>query len=122
MKIITFAVPCYNSAEYMDKCIESLLSAGEKAEILIIDDGSTKDNTAEKVAESLEPSFAGTSLSSIAASVTSYLEIDAWCDDLVFTEQSYIKLQDVMENAGFLETRVTYTAAVDNTYALAIAQ
>jgi len=40
----------------------------------------------------------------------------------VFTEQSYIKLQDVMENAGFLETRVTYTAAVDNTYALAIAQ
>ena len=79
-------------------------------------------NTAEKVAESLEPSFAGTSLSSIAASVTSYLEIDAWCDDLVFTEQSYIKLQDVMENAGFLETRVTYTAAVDNTYALAIAQ
>lgn len=48
MKIITFAVPCYNSAEYMDKCIESLLSAGEKAEILIIDDGSTKDNTAEK--------------------------------------------------------------------------
>ena len=81
-----------------------------------------KDNTAEKVAESLEPSFAGTSLESIAASVRSYLEIDAWCDDLVFTEQAYIKLQDVMENAGFLETRVTYTAAVDNTYALAIAQ
>ena len=47
MKLITFAIPCYNSAEYMDKCIESLLKAGEEAEILIVNDGSTKDNTAE---------------------------------------------------------------------------
>ena len=48
MKLITFAVPCYNSAEYMDKCIASLLSAGEDAEILIVDDGSFKDDTAQK--------------------------------------------------------------------------
>ncbi len=47
MKLISFAVPCYNSAEYMDKCIESLLKAGDEAEIIIVDDGSTKDNTAE---------------------------------------------------------------------------
>ena len=47
MKLITFAIPCYNSADYMDKCIESLLKAGNQAEILIINDGSTKDNTAE---------------------------------------------------------------------------
>ena len=47
MKLITFAVPCYNSAEYMDKCIKSLLLAGDKVEIIIVNDGSTKDNTAE---------------------------------------------------------------------------
>ena len=47
MKLISFAIPCYNSAEYMDKCIESLLKAGEDAEILIVNDGSTKDNTKE---------------------------------------------------------------------------
>lgn len=80
-----------------------------------------RDNTPEKVAQSLEPSFTGTPLTSIAASVKSYLDIDAWCSDLIFTEQAYIKLQDVMQNAGFLEQRVTYTAAVDNTYAKAIA-
>ena len=54
MKTITFAVPCYNSAEYMDKCIESLLACdgGEgDIEILIVDDGSTKDNTAQKADE-----------------------------------------------------------------------
>jgi len=47
MKLISFAVPCYNSAEYMDKCIESLLRAGDDAEIIIVNDGSTKDNTKE---------------------------------------------------------------------------
>lgn len=49
MKTITFAIPCYNSAEYMDKCIESLLPCGDDIEIILINDGSTKDNTAEKV-------------------------------------------------------------------------
>ena len=34
-KLITFAVPCYNSAAYMRHCIETLLSAGEQAEIIL---------------------------------------------------------------------------------------
>ena len=46
MKLLSFAVPCYNSEAYMEKCIESLLIGGEEVEILIIDDGS-KDRTAE---------------------------------------------------------------------------
>ena len=46
MKLITFAVPCYNSAEYMDKCIETLLQAGPEAEIILVNDGSA-DNTGE---------------------------------------------------------------------------
>ena len=44
-KLITFAVPCYNSADYMRHCVETLLSAGEQAEIILVDDGSTKDDT-----------------------------------------------------------------------------
>ena len=47
-KIITFAVPCYNSAAYMDHCIETLLAAGEDAEIILVDDGSTRDDTPAK--------------------------------------------------------------------------
>ena len=46
MKTISFAVPCYNSAAYMDTCIESILKCGDDIEILIVDDGSTKDDTA----------------------------------------------------------------------------
>ena len=47
MKILSFAIPCYNSADYMEKCIKSILIGGEEVEIIIVDDGSTKDNTAE---------------------------------------------------------------------------
>lgn len=46
MKLLSFAIPCYNSAAYMEKCVDSLLKGGEDVEILIIDDGSS-DETAE---------------------------------------------------------------------------
>ena len=50
-KTITFGIPCYNAAEYMDHCVESILegtSFAEDVQIVIVDDGSTKDNTLEK--------------------------------------------------------------------------
>lgn len=51
MKTISFAIPCYNSAAYMDKCIESLLPCGDDIEIIIVNDGSAKDNTSQKAHE-----------------------------------------------------------------------
>lgn len=53
MKYITFTVPSYNSAAYMRKCIESLLPAGEDAEIIIVNDGS-KDETGKIADEYVE--------------------------------------------------------------------
>ena len=44
MKLLSIAIPCYNSAAYMRRCIDSLLPGGEDVEILIVNDGST-DNT-----------------------------------------------------------------------------
>ena len=46
MKILSIAIPSYNSQNYMRKCIESLLPGGEDVEIIIVDDGS-KDDTAK---------------------------------------------------------------------------
>lgn len=43
MKLLTIAVPCYNSQEYMKNCIESLLPGGEDVEIIIVNDGSSDD-------------------------------------------------------------------------------
>ena len=45
MKLISFAVPSYNSEAYLHKCIDSLLVGGEEVEIIIVNDGS-KDGTA----------------------------------------------------------------------------
>jgi len=45
MKLISFAVPSYNSQDYLRHCVDTLLSGGEDVEILIINDGST-DGTA----------------------------------------------------------------------------
>lgn len=41
MKLISFTVPCYNSQDYMKKCIDSLLSGGDEVEVIIVNDGST---------------------------------------------------------------------------------
>lgn len=45
MKLLSIAIPSYNSENYMRNCIESLLPGGEEVEIIIVNDGS-KDSTA----------------------------------------------------------------------------
>ena len=46
MKLLSIAIPCYNSQDYMEHCIETLLAGGEDVEILVVDDGSI-DATAD---------------------------------------------------------------------------
>lgn len=55
MKYISFVVPCYNSEEYMEKCIDSLLIGKDDVEIIIIDDGS-KDKTG-KIADRYQKKY-----------------------------------------------------------------
>ncbi|MDR2106208.1 MAG: glycosyltransferase family 2 protein [Coriobacteriales bacterium] len=54
-RLITFAVPCYNAAAYMDRCIESILDGArnflDRIEIIIVNDGSNADDTAAKADE-----------------------------------------------------------------------
>lgn len=53
MKYISFAIPSYNSQEYMAKAIESILPGKEEVEIIIVNDGS-KDRTSEIAHEYME--------------------------------------------------------------------
>ena len=55
MKLLSVAIPCYNSAEYMSHAIETLLTGGEDMEIIIVDDGS-KDDTL-KIAKEYEQKY-----------------------------------------------------------------
>ncbi len=58
MKLLSVAIPCYNSENYMRHCIDSLLVGGDEVEIIIVDDGSTKDRTAE-IADEYEKNYPG---------------------------------------------------------------
>lgn len=55
MKLISFVIPCFNSEEYMEKAVNSILVGGEDVEIIIVNDGS-HDNTL-KIARSLKKKY-----------------------------------------------------------------
>ena len=46
MKLLTVAIPCYNSQDYMEHAVETALVGGEDVEIILVNDGSS-DKTAE---------------------------------------------------------------------------
>lgn len=57
MKLLSVAIPCYNSQEYMSHAIETLLTGKEDMEIIIVNDGS-KDKTKE-IADEYEKKYPG---------------------------------------------------------------
>lgn len=79
-----------------------------------------KSATTEEIASVISPQFPSTSIESLSKSIESYKNIEAWTDDLCMTEESFNRLQDIIENAGELERRVEFSALVDNSYAEAI--
>ena len=45
-KLLTVVVPCYNSAAYMERAVDSLVAGGPEMDILLVDDGSTDETGA----------------------------------------------------------------------------
>ena len=75
------------------------------------------ETNAATVAPYLVKYFEGVSETSLAASVQRYKDIDAWRTELSMTEDSFNRLQDIIENAGELEKRMPMNKLVDNSYA-----
>ena len=74
-------------------------------------------HTAKEVAEALMPSFPDTDIDVLETVVQRYKDIDAWNKTPVMTEDSFNRLQDVIEEAGELTKRVEFDKLVNNTYA-----
>ncbi len=73
-------------------------------------------NDAATVADFLTDQFADTAKASLTTSVASYQKIDAWATDMVMTEESFNRLQDIIESAGELPKRAEIGLFVDNSY------
>ena len=109
-KILSIAVPCYNSQAYMEKCINSLLEGGEEVEIIIVDDGSAKDDTAaiadgyaEKyptIVKAVHQENGGhgeavnTGLANATGAFFKVVDSDDWVD-----KKAYRKLLDIMKKS-----------------------
>ena len=74
-------------------------------------------HTEYEVAEAIVKQFPSTSITSIETSIKSYKAIDAWKTNLQATEQSFDRLQTIMQNAGELQTKVPFSKLVDNSLA-----
>ena len=73
-------------------------------------------HTPEEIAQVIQPQFAETELSQITAIVKRYHEQDTWKEDLIFTEDAFTLLQDILMSAGELDSRVPYEDLVTVDY------
>lgn len=65
-------------------------------------------HTPEEIAKVIQPQFKETDLDTITTIVKRYADQDTWKEDLNFEEESFILLQNILEEAGELENRVPY--------------
>ena len=74
-------------------------------------------HTPEEIAGIIAPQFEETDLDTITTIVTRYYDQDTWADNLVFSEDSFDLLQDILEDAGELEKRAPYEDLVTTRFA-----
>ena len=74
-------------------------------------------HTPEEIAAVIEPQFEESDLETITTIVTRYYEQDTWAEDLVFSEESFELLQDILEEAGELSNRAPYEKLVNTEFA-----
>lgn len=77
----------------------------------------TETHSAREIAELIQDFFPDTDLDMLESSIQRYKDIDAWNQTPVLTEESFNRLQDVMEEAGELDKRADYSKVVNNKYA-----
>ena len=77
----------------------------------------TETHSAREIAELIQDFFPDTDLDMLESSIQRYKDIDVWNQTPVLTEESFNRLQDVMEVAGELDKRADYSKVVNNKYA-----
>lgn len=76
-----------------------------------------QSHTPEEIAQVIAPQFKETDLATITTIVSRYYKQDTWKSDLIFKEESFNLLQDILESSGELKERVPYEELVTTTFA-----
>ena len=76
-----------------------------------------QSHTPEEIAEVIEPQFPETDLGTITTIVKRYYDQDTWKENLVFGQDGFELLQDILEDAGELKERTPYEELVNTDFA-----
>ena len=74
-------------------------------------------HTPAEIAQVIQPQFAETDIADATMIIERYQEQDTWKDTLVFEEEAFTLLQDVLRDAGQLDKTVPYEKLVDTSFA-----
>lgn len=74
-------------------------------------------HTSEEIAAVIGPQFSDTELSTLTTIVARYHDQDTWKSDLIFSQESFDLLQNILQDAGQLEKEVPYESLVNTTFA-----
>lgn len=74
-------------------------------------------HTPEEIAKVIQPQFEETDLETLTTIVKRYYEQDTWKGDLIFQEDSFTLLQNILEEGGELPQRVPYKDLVTTSFA-----
>ena len=76
-----------------------------------------QSHTPEKIAEVIKPQFPETELDTVTAIVKRYYDQDTWKENLVFGQDGFELLQDILEDAGELKERTPYAELLNIEFA-----
>lgn len=75
------------------------------------------EHSSDEIAKVIAPQFTDTDKATIAAIVERYKQQDTWKNDVIFSEEAYTLLLDILDEAGELEQRPEYETLVNTTFA-----
>ena len=74
-------------------------------------------HTAREIAEAVAPSFPDSDIDTLETVIQRYKDIDAWSKTPIMSEKAFVRLQEVMIEAGELDTTVPFEDLVVNDFA-----
>lgn len=74
-------------------------------------------HTPQEISDVICPQFPETDLATLTTIVSRYYEQDSWKDTLIFEQDSFELLQDILESSGELTTRAPYEKLVTTKFA-----